>query len=202
MVLLVKSRTKYFLAQRKLYNDQRKLQLKSLRHKLEHKIPVKWDMQTECFYCDKKFNLLNRRHHCRLCGKSIDEDCLRELEREKICKQCFILLTNEAIEVDDPMSPIFENVELLKRQLIEILPYFNGLIMELSSANENERSAIHKQATDLKRQLVVVLEGIQNNINSLKDIPAHGDYKRCIDNYLKSIQLFMQSFTGTLRTFK
>lgn len=111
-------------------------------------------------------------------------------------------MKNEDNLIEDPMKPLFEKIEALKIQMLEILPYFNGLLMQIDSSNEKERKELHNQATELRSQLTIVLEGIQKNITLLKQIPAKNDYKKCIDNYIKSIHLFMQSFTSTMRTFK
>ena len=124
------------------------------------------------------------------------------MQDEKVCFDCFKMLTMDAVDVDDPMKPIFENIEGLKRQLLEILPYFNGLLVEINSTKDAEQKELHKQASVLRLQLAAVLEGIQKSIYYLQQIPANGEYKKCIDNYIKSIHTFMQSFTSTMRTFK
>ena len=194
--------TAYFLEKRCIYASQRKAKRAILIKRLQEHSEVPWELGNECYDCCEKFTMIFRRHHCRLCGRSICDNCTKILENRKTCKKCCLLLKNEDNLIEDPMKPLFEKIEALKIQMLEILPYFNGLLMQIDSSNEKERKELHNQATELRSQLTIVLEGIQKNITLLKQIPAKNDYKKCIDNYIKSIHLFMQSFTSTMRTFK
>ena len=39
-----------------------------------------------CRYCFKKFNLIQRRHHCRLCGKVFCSDCCDFINTDSACE--------------------------------------------------------------------------------------------------------------------
>eukprot|EP00835_Amoeboradix_gromovi_P001297 NODE_56_length_25944_cov_0.235287.p11 type:complete len:203 gc:universal NODE_56_length_25944_cov_0.235287:17993-17385(-) len=202
MVLMVKSKTKYFIEQRTIYSNLRRSRKEQLIKNMNEKTAIKWKKASDCYICNLSFGFLRRRHHCRLCGNSIGDECLKILQNEKTCKTCFHTITNKEKIVEDPMKPLFESVEALKRQLLEILPYFNGLVIELKSSNEKEKKELHVQASVLRLQLTSLFAGIERNINLLKRIEAGVDYKKCIDNYIKSIHLFMQSFAAPMRSFK
>ena len=202
MVLEFISKTNLFIEQRNLYQDQYKNKKSLLLMRLQENQKVTWEMKKSCKLCFKTFTLVHRRHHCRLCGSSICDECTIYYKDKKCCTTCFKIVNTTAITVEDPMRPLFDAIESLKRQLLEILPYFNGLIMEIKSSIGDEQLQLHKQASILRNQLSSILQSIQMNINQLKAIEAIGDYKICINNYIKSIQLFLQSFTATFRSFK
>lgn len=48
--------------------------LKSLRHKKIHK-PVEDITVTNCYSCNLEFNFINRKHHCRACGRIFCYSC-------------------------------------------------------------------------------------------------------------------------------
>jgi len=44
------------------------------------RLPPRWDPDdkaTQCAICGNKFNLINRKHHCRMCGKCVCSNCSR-----------------------------------------------------------------------------------------------------------------------------
>ena len=52
---------------------------------------------TMCQLCSNEFTLVNRRHHCRACGKVVCSQCsankapikYRQFESVKVCSRCF-----------------------------------------------------------------------------------------------------------------
>eukprot|EP01103_Thecamoeba_quadrilineata_P020360 TRINITY_DN8694_c0_g1_i1.p1 TRINITY_DN8694_c0_g1~~TRINITY_DN8694_c0_g1_i1.p1 ORF type:complete len:285 (+),score=40.50 TRINITY_DN8694_c0_g1_i1:51-905(+) len=66
--------------------------------------PPKWLEDSDCkscYKCDKPFDLLNRRHHCRHCGFIFCGDCTNRKaeikrfnihEQVRVCDECFIAL--------------------------------------------------------------------------------------------------------------
>ncbi|KAL8171587.1 hypothetical protein V2J09_023391 [Rumex salicifolius] len=79
-----------------------------------------------CYECDSKFNLINRRHHCRLCGRIFCAKCTEnsipappnefkdareEAEKIRVCNYCFkqweqgIATTSDNVENDTAYDP-------------------------------------------------------------------------------------------------
>ena len=55
------------------------------------------DMSDECFVCHASFGLVNRKHHCRNCGRVVCSDCSMEKVRLdridakglfRVCRPC------------------------------------------------------------------------------------------------------------------
>ncbi|XP_065314015.1 zinc finger FYVE domain-containing protein 9-like isoform X2 [Gordionus sp. m RMFG-2023] len=62
------------------------------------------DDQTDCcMYCDQKFTIVKRRHHCRACGKILCANCCNkklvlpsmDFKLSRVCMACFQLLEND-----------------------------------------------------------------------------------------------------------
>lgn len=76
-------------------NKQRRIQ----KHKKEKaaKYGVHWESETDkCSLCRKAFTALDRRHHCRFCGKCICQQCsgrkyknAASKKPERICDECY-----------------------------------------------------------------------------------------------------------------
>ena len=63
-----------------------------------------------CYLCEKKFTMFNRKHHCRNCGKIICGSCSEKYECGKrgstypvrVCKLCYnCVLNSEGKESND-----------------------------------------------------------------------------------------------------
>lgn len=53
-----------------------------------------------CYLCDVRFDIFNRRHHCRNCGNIICRDCSQK--RTKIPALCY----NKAVRICDKCYPV------------------------------------------------------------------------------------------------
>ena len=58
------------------------------------------DDYTNCELCNKEFTFINRRHHCRNCGKIICDDCSqdytskRDRDPDRVCDLCYNCVLN------------------------------------------------------------------------------------------------------------
>ncbi|KAH9492863.1 hypothetical protein Btru_024882 [Bulinus truncatus] len=60
---------------------------------------------TKCMVCREKFNVVNRRHHCRSCGKLICRSCCKKApieyknsKKRLVCAGCFLVIMNKSQE--------------------------------------------------------------------------------------------------------
>ena len=69
---------------------------------IQSKIPS-WSISPVCQICSRSFNIANRRHHCRNCGKNICKHCKIKANFEiegfyklqKVCKICASLINTQ-----------------------------------------------------------------------------------------------------------
>lgn len=103
-------------------------------------VAFKWqpDTQSEsCNGCNERFTVLNRRHHCRNCGKLICVDCSltrlllphSQVKKERVCDQCAL-----AFAISDTNDQLTIKNSLEKRISIQLiakkLGYSVGLIQK------------------------------------------------------------------------
>jgi hypothetical protein len=77
---------KYFLM--RFYNSTEYCEIKN---QVKIKALALWQYTNYCVLCQRKFNLIRRQHHCRMCGKSI-------------CKQCYEYFKIPSIQVSRPQK--------------------------------------------------------------------------------------------------
>jgi len=105
------------------------------------------DDYLNCELCNKEFTLVNRRHHCRNCGKVICYDCSqyytskRDRDRDRVCKLCYNCVLNrdgdgkESVECKDYMK----KAHLVEKQFIaddfsiDGLPVTPGSILTITN---------------------------------------------------------------------
>ena len=102
--------------------DTRSLQIEV--EKIEAEAPI-WQPDSatnSCSVCKCEFSLLNRRHHCRMCGKVVCGNCSPhrvvlpniDTNKQRVCVQCFEIISeknkqSEKTEKSDTEDP--EKVE-------------------------------------------------------------------------------------------
>lgn len=103
-------------------------------------VPWQSDSSTNCcFLCMKEFNLLNRRHHCRLCGRIIcgDSGCLgfipikllNEAKDLKSCSKCYKTLFRKKAEYQNRLNSNEKRMQIIFKVITANIQIFiNGLI--------------------------------------------------------------------------
>lgn len=95
--------------------------------------PPSFEEKSSCSICDKLFNLMLFRHHCRFCGRSICNDhslhrrCIYRygiIQPVRICCNCVICI-DETIQMDNLIWKDLRISAYLKNKLI---PYFHPMI--------------------------------------------------------------------------
>ena len=94
---------------------------------------------TMCQLCSNEFTLVNRRHHCRACGKVVCSQCsankapikYRQYEAVKVCSSCFDALKLTMLFKYLPtayLTPLFQDTgttppcyQDLKREILLVL---------------------------------------------------------------------------------
>lgn len=115
---------------------------------------LEWKRAKNCYICNTKFSVKNRRHHCRFCGNSIcsEHGIKRRTKEEKkilrICDNCDReLIRNEIqVEIEHEIKRIQLEVsiardlnEKLHKDNYEKTSRVNQLEMDLSKAEKNQK---------------------------------------------------------------
>ena len=90
--------------------DTRSLQIDMNTPGIEAEAPI-WQPDSaakNCTFCKGEFSLLNRRHHCRLCGKLVCGNCSThrvvlpniDTSKQRVCDQCFEASANGKSQQD------------------------------------------------------------------------------------------------------
>lgn len=169
-----KDYTRQFLATRDAFQRESNERLKKLKdryarlaaHQRKTKSPVPlrvyertvvtWDKDDavkQCFICSEPFGTLNRKHHCRLCGRIMcgETGCshfipLGEDAEIRVCAECESLLDldhrKEAIqrstEFNRELEALYAETEQVKRQINGIMPRFNEQLYRFEAELEHD----------------------------------------------------------------
>jgi hypothetical protein len=123
----------------------------------------KWASSSECKNCNvcfKKFGLLTKRHHCRLCGEVLCGSCILSRQvydsnshmniKTKFCKKCIVLVSAQ-VESDSFYEPPMEDFESFcalmrhgkessSRSTISILELRRSIVEQIVDKNTNRHS--------------------------------------------------------------
>ena len=78
---------------------------------LDRTVAAEWETDsnvTNCPFCDKKFNLVDRRHHCRKCGRVVCSACsphrvilsnIDASQKSRICNSCFKEMEDDSVNM-------------------------------------------------------------------------------------------------------
>ena len=104
----------------------------------------KWIKRKECFFCYQKFSFPTiGEHHCRICSKSVCQNCSsNKYKLNRVCDICFYRINHEEFELDKE--------EALKNQK----DYINSIKQKTSEYN-NE---VHDSFLYQSRQLSIAKE--------------------------------------------
>ncbi|KAH3672336.1 hypothetical protein WICMUC_004308 [Wickerhamomyces mucosus] len=162
-----------------------KFKWNSQRYSIERQL-VPWEDEKEvqnCFLCMQMFNLILRKHHCRLCGRvvcsSTETECAKDYLLSElrslighppkledgysilVCKNCTSVLFQKKflkMESNVPLPEIFSKFELqysLKSAILNLLPILQEMIDSLQSDEnlDNHKNTI-KDVSKLRKKLV------------------------------------------------
>lgn len=146
----------------------------------------------ECRICGAPFSPLNRRHHCRLCGRIIcaEPSCSRfanlgSLHDVRICPECGDL----AIQVPqqrqwlqgiraDPLCRLYAEMQQVRRQLEGVMPRFNEQLVkfeaELDRADPREEAllAIRHEAVAARDTAMLLFRHFDQVRRTIRSLPG------------------------------
>ncbi|RKO90920.1 FYVE zinc finger-domain-containing protein [Blyttiomyces helicus] len=180
---------------------------------------------TACPICNKGFRaLVNRKHHCRLCGRVIcgAEECSsivplhaseaadeRHPDRVgeiRACRDCnSIVFRRRADRLDKPTtSPVvkaYQAISTCRARVEQVLPKFNEQLMILSSQVEIKlEDSAYLLAQKHRKSLMDYFAELDRLSKQIKALPAKSsDTRRIQENISLSTLQFLQTHMFTLR---
>lgn len=115
----------------------------------------------ECMICNKSFTLLNRRHHCRKCGKVVCGRCsehkttLKNIGLARVCDECYsvrktVILSSSPVARRPSMAFTIETIS--QSTLARIFSYLD--LTDLKNIASVSKSVIFSKISDLKNVVV------------------------------------------------
>ncbi|OAF69037.1 hypothetical protein A3Q56_03244 [Intoshia linei] len=154
---------------------------------------VEDDLIDNCLYCDKKFTLVLRKHHCRKCGKVFCNDCspyrfVSHNKSVRVCRACEPLMDSkvyQTVSEFDHKSP--SHFEHLRDEMEKS----NVKRMELETFNAQQKIRLQKY-----NQLIIKKENyinhIRNNANSKLDSISNQLNQNNIQHEFSNVQYEMK----------
>lgn len=166
---------------------------------------VEWeedDRVKACFQCSEVFGALNRKHHCRLCGRIIcgESRCSRfvpitDVAEIRICAHCANLLElghrraafRKPPEFNVELEAHYSETEQIKEQIDGIVPRFNDQLhrfeFELQSSEPDEAKlmSIRHEAMAARDTLVLLFRHVEALLRKIRALPRlHGIDEDCL----------------------
>ena len=107
---------------------------------------VKDDVVSECMVCNtRRFSLLNRRHHCRRCGRVVCSNCAKNMTLignipKRTCDDCFKQIEEQKLNEKSLPSPSLETDPIARSR---------KLIRNSSKPKASLKSSEHEEVTSL-----------------------------------------------------
>ncbi|KAI9143815.1 FYVE zinc finger-domain-containing protein [Paraphysoderma sedebokerense] len=186
---------------------------------------VLWEDDTNilaCPICLNQFTFLNRKHHCRLCGRTVCGNILCstlipvDLDREdpeiptvRCCVSCrSAVYKRRWMNVDYSNVPIvvlYNTMTNARLKIMELLPKFNELVWKLSNLDTRTnlqdikiRKSYHL-ATSYRKELVSWFSQVDNLAKKIHSLPTSSTQeKRIHQNILMATNNFLQTHMFTL----
>lgn len=120
-----------------------------------------------CRFCQEKFTLTNRKHHCRLCGKLL-------------CNKCSFYMTYSYCEC--VLNPTPSNIEASKKEPTEEeIAHALRVCKDCYDLMENHKSRVQEETS--KPMVVQLYEKISEVMEMVqKIIPDYNDVVECLQN--------------------
>ena len=158
------------------------------------------------------FNLLNRRHHCRLCGLLTCQECIKNLKLPlndpslieiKVCRNCHFILGRKKASTtpNPPIVPLYQESLKIKTLILDTLPLFNQKLMDLyQNSTLNTQHPGYIMALETRKRLTLYFSELDKLGKRIKHSPTESlYYQKLQDNIYFSIIQFLQQHMFTLQ---
>lgn len=177
---------------------------------------------THCFSCRSKFSTVNRKHHCRLCGRVIcgETNCslfypLKIVDGDaidlRVCCECENMAIRRPFLLKDlreksPLEPLYQRLRQCRLQIVDILPRFNEQLFrfehEMDSDEPSEQRVLdaRHEAMAARETVMVVFREIQDLIHKIKDLYDEDTQEAHLCNNIhRSAIMYLQNNMFTLQ---
>jgi hypothetical protein len=183
---------------------------------------VQWKDDTsavQCYSCNSYFGkVINRRHHCRLCGNLICSNCIKDIPlytdindentltgSTKACNQCTRIVFRKKIMNKKEKLPsvvkLYEQIKLNQSIVEGILPLYNDNLLKLNSkTSKNDLKEDYQNATKLREKLIKNFHQIDLLSKRIIKIQTNSKYYRILQNNIaKGSIIYLQNNMITLK---
>ncbi len=174
---------------------------------------VEWapnDSSNRCLECEKVFTLMNRKHHCRLCGKLICHSCSKSVEilqnqGVRSCTSCLYLLSLRKRDSRDaepaPIVELYETFQRHKKGVSSQLVKFNALLMDLGArSNISHQDQDYQVSLKLRKELLDSFAAIDHIAKSIKALATKSiSTQKLFNSIYISIVSWLQNNMFTLQ---
>ncbi|EGF79391.1 hypothetical protein BATDEDRAFT_25704 [Batrachochytrium dendrobatidis JAM81] len=179
------------------------------------------DSSSQCYICGSQFGLVNRRHHCRLCGRLVCGSCstmidikvptdgvyaaLEKIGQIRSCSQCKELIGMRDNSQDESTTPqlvsLYQQIVRLRSLVQETLPKFNSLLVDLRSrASVSVEEQDYQIALRYRKQLLDYFTELERHAKQIKRLPTSSTMTlRLHENVHQSAIQFLQANMLTLQ---
>jgi rabenosyn-5 len=90
---------------------------------------IPWIDAPTCSFCNTQFTVLNRKHHCRLCGQILCQSCSLFIDTIRTCSSCSYLASFRKPEPSNSdMQKYYDTYIRYKNAIHGLLPQYNNLV--------------------------------------------------------------------------
>ncbi|KAF9209548.1 carboxypeptidase Y-deficient, partial [Haplosporangium sp. Z 27] len=165
---------------------------------------VKWEDDSAvpgCYICLSIFNRYgNRKHHCRLCGRVICDNCSKDtplylnissypdgseaVGHTRACKECIHIVFKRREHASDRKRPnavlkYYESLMRLKSRIDLALPRFQEMIVSLGQkADINQDHQDYKLAARTRKELLDDFALFDSISKKIVKLPAHSQHQK------------------------
>ncbi|CEJ01506.1 hypothetical protein RMCBS344292_15530 [Rhizopus microsporus] len=176
---------------------------------------TKWEddkLVKKCPYCESTFTLINRKHHCRLCGKVVCGNirCSKmiplyvDMSSEPVgdtraCCHCVRYafrrkLLNEQSQNPSVIFRLYNQLAITRKNIENQLPKFHQLILALEKEKAlNRTSESFLRASQIRKSLLDNFALYDTLVKSIKALPARSPcMKRLQTNICAASNIYLQ----------
>ncbi|KAH6560835.1 hypothetical protein BASA50_007420 [Batrachochytrium salamandrivorans] len=193
------------------------------RHSIDQAV-VSWvpdDSSHDCSICASLFGILNRRHHCRLCGQLVCGTCSEMLDiralsantgsipektgQIRTCSNCKELINMRENQRQSgaihKVVPLYQQVVRLRSLVQQTLPKFNGLLVELRTRSKvSLQDQDYQIALKHRKQLLDYFTELERTAKQIKTLATpHAATQRLYSSIHQAAIQFLQANMLTLQ---